>query len=107
MGKAIEINEANFGTEVLQSDVPVLIDFWATWCSYCMMISDSIDELAEEYSGRVKVCKVNFDENAALARKHKILSLPTLLVYKDGAVVNQRPGGGSKPDIEALFKDFV
>ncbi len=107
MSEGIELNGGNFESEVLQSPVPVLIDFWAAWCAPCRMIGPVIDQLAGEYAGRIKVAKVNVDEEGALAERHGIVSIPALVVYKDGAIVAQRAGAAPKRDIEALFKDFI
>ena len=107
MSEHIVITGANFDTEVLQSAVPVLIDFWASWCGPCRMIGPFIDQLAAEYAGRIKVGKVNVDEETDLASRHGIVSIPTLIVYKDGKVVNQAVGGLPKQNIEALFKDLI
>lgn len=104
---SIKITDDNFETEVLQSQLPVLIDFWAPWCGPCKMIGPVIDQIADEYTGRLKVCKVNVDEESALAEKHGIASIPTLLLYKDGSQVLQKAGAGLKHDIEALFKDYI
>ena len=79
----IEITEANFETEVLKSDVPVLVDFWAVWCGPCQMQGPIIDELAEEVQG-VKFGKLNVDENMGLAQKFRVMSIPTLMLFKDG-----------------------
>ena len=107
MGSGILITNENFQTEVLQSSIPVLIDFWATWCGPCKMISPFIDELADEYEGRIKVGKINIEDESALAQQHKIVSVPTLLVYKDGQIVNKKAGAAPKHDIEALFKNLI
>jgi len=107
VSSGITITGGNFETEVLQSPVPVLIDFWAPWCGPCKMISPMIDELAEEYAGRIKVGKINVDEQTALAEQHGIVSIPTLVVYKDGAPAVQKTGAVPKHDIEALFKELI
>jgi len=104
---SVEITTDNFQSEVLESPVPVLIDFWASWCGPCKMIGPLIDQLADEYSGRLKVGKVNVDENGALAEQHGIVSIPTLIVYKDGALAGQKTGAAPKHDIEALFKNLL
>ena len=103
----ITITTDNFNSEVLQSPVPVLIDFWAVWCGPCKIISPVIDEIAGEFSGSLKVGKVNVDEEAALAEQHGITSIPTLVLYKDGELVNQKSGAAPKNDIVNLFKDFI
>jgi thioredoxin 1 len=103
----IDINDANFETEVLKSQIPVLLDFWASWCGPCKMIGPFIEQLASEYSGRINVGKVNVDEAEAISSRHGIVSIPTLVVYKDGQIVNQAVGAFPKQNIEALFKDFL
>jgi thioredoxin 1 len=103
----ITITNSNFESEVVKSSIPVLIDFWATWCNPCKMIGPFISQLADEYEGRIKIGKVNVDEEADIAQKHGIISIPTLVVYKDGNVVQQNVGAAPKHDIEALFKDLV
>ena len=107
MSEHIVVTSANFETEVLQSPVPVLLDFWAPWCGPCRMIGPFVEQLAVEYSGRLKVGKVNVDEEADLASRHGIASIPTLAVYKDGKITNQAAGALPKHNIEALFKDLL
>ena len=107
MSEHITVTSANFEAEVLQSPVPALLDFWAHWCGPCRMIGPMIEELAAEYSGRLKVGKVNVDEEADLASRHNIASIPTLVVYKDGSIANQAMGALPKQNIEALFKDLI
>jgi thioredoxin 1 len=81
MSNGIQIRGANFDTEVLQSPVPVLVDFWAEWCTPCKMIGPLLDQLGAEYSGRLKIAKVNVDEENDLAGRHNIVSIPTLVLY--------------------------
>jgi len=103
----ITITGGNFEQEVLQSPIPVLIDFWAAWCGPCKMISPFIDQLAGEYEGRIKIGKVNVDEENGLAERHGIASIPALVLYKDGVIVDQRNGAAPKRDIEAMFRDIA
>jgi len=107
MSKYIAVTNANFETEVVQSPVPVLLDFWAPWCGPCRMVGPSVEQLAEEYSGRLKVGKVNVDEEADLAGRHGVVSIPTLIVYKGGKIANQVVGALPKKNIESLFKDLI
>ena len=107
MGKALELNELNFDQEVLQSDIPVLVDFWAIWCGPCRMIAPIIEALAEEYAGKVKVCKVNVDENPNLAARFGIRAIPTLLLFKEGKVVEQLVGVQPKEILESILNRYV
>lgn len=100
----INLTAENFNEEVLECDIPVLVDFWAEWCGPCMMLAPTIEEIANEYSGTYKVCKVNVDSEPELAVNFGIESIPTLLIFKDGQLVNQSIGGRSKEQILDLFK---
>jgi thioredoxin 1 len=95
----IEVNEANFEDEVLKSAQPVLVDFWAEWCGPCQMLAPVLDQIAREQAGRVKVAKVNVDDNPALASRFGIQSIPTLLYFAEGRVRNQTLGAISKKRI--------
>ncbi len=99
MKPTIEINEANFETEVLKSTEPVLVDFWANWCGPCKMLAPVLDEIAKEQAGRVKVAKVNVDENPSLAARFSIQSIPTLLYFAGGQLRRQTLGAVSKKRI--------
>jgi thioredoxin 1 len=103
----VAITSGNFEAEVLQSSTPVLLDFWADWCAPCKMIAPFVEQLAEEYQGRIKVGKIDVDKEDELAGKHGVVSIPTLVVYKDGNIVRQQPGALPKRDIEGLFKDLI
>jgi thioredoxin 1 len=107
MQTTIEINEANFETEVLQSTQPVLVDFWAEWCGPCKMLSPVLDEIATEQAGRVKVAKVNVDENPVLAGRFGIQSIPTLLYFVDGQLRNQSIGAVSKNKIISALEALM
>jgi thioredoxin 1 len=99
----ITVTDASFDEEVLKSPWPVLVDFWAEWCGPCKMIAPILDELADEYDGRVKIAKVDVDNNQGLAVKYGITAIPSLLFFKDGEVVDQVRGLRSKRDLKESF----
>lgn len=99
----VRLTKNNFRDEVLNSDIPVLVDFWATWCGPCRMVAPIVEEIADEYDGRIKVDKVNVDEEPELAMQFRVASIPTLMVFKNGQLVNTAVGYRPKADILALF----
>ena len=96
----VEITEANFQTEVLASTKPVLVDFWAIWCGPCKALAPIIDEIAKDYAGRVKVASVDVDAASSLAGRYEIRAIPTVLMFRDGKVVDQFTGLRSKSEIQ-------
>ena len=102
----LTLTAASFEQEVLKSTVPVLVDFWAEWCGPCKMIGPIVDELASEYEGRAKVGKVNIDGHQGLAVEYGIRAIPTLLIFKEGQVVEQITGLKSKRDLKASLDKF-
>lgn len=107
MAADLAISAADFEKEVINSDVPVLIDFWATWCRPCVAIGPHIEEIATEVAGTAKVYKVNVDENQELASQYGVMSIPNLLVFKDGQVVDNMVGAGAKDDIKELLTKHI
>jgi thioredoxin 1 len=100
MNYTVEGTDTNFDQEVLKSDLPVLVDFWAPWCGPCRMVSPVVEELAEELTGKLKVVKVNTDENQEIAVKYGIRSIPTLGIFKDGNIVDGLIGAVPKQTIK-------
>lgn len=99
----ITITKENFEQEVLKPNIPVLVDFWATWCGPCMMLSPIIEEISKEYDGKIKVGKINTDEQEELAAQFGIVAIPTLLLFKEGKVVNKMSGYRAKDEIVKMF----
>lgn len=100
----LKITRENFENEVMKSDIPVLIDFWAPWCGPCRMMGPIIEQLAEEYEGKVKVGKVNVDEEGELSQAFGVMSIPTIVLVKDGKVVKQAVGARPKAEVEAMLQ---
>ena len=107
MSAAVTIDQGNFDTEVIQSDTPVLVDFWAEWCMPCKMVAPVLEQLSQDYAGRLKIAKVDVDDNGEIAQKFNIVSIPTLLLFKGGSVVGQQVGAVPRETIEGLFKDHL
>lgn len=102
-----KFTDQNFDSDVSKSNIPVLIDFWATWCGPCKAIAPVIDEIAGEYNGKVKVGKVDVDQNQDTAMKYGVRSIPTLLIIKDGKVVNQIVGAVPKGNITTMLDEII
>ena len=102
-----EVNDSNFKHEVLESDIPVLVDFWAAWCGPCKMIAPTIEEIAKEYQGKLKVCKLNVDEANQTAANYGIMSIPTLIIFKNGQVMEQIVGAVDKSVLDEKAKPYI
>ncbi|MBL8065293.1 MAG: thioredoxin [Chthonomonadaceae bacterium] len=107
MGSNLAVKASEFESTVLQSDVPVLVDFWATWCRPCVSIGPFIEEIAQEMAGRAKVVKVNVDEEGDVAMKYGIMSIPALVVFKNGQEVDRMVGAGPKETLKAFLEKHV
>ncbi len=100
MSNIPEVCDSNFNEEVLQSSVPAVVDFWASWCGPCRMLSPLVEELSQEYSGKIKIVKMNTDDNPSTPSKYMIISIPTLIFFKNGKPVDQLVGVQSKNEIK-------
>lgn len=107
MAKPIEVNDSNFQSEVLDAGVPVLVDFWATWCSPCRMIAPIVEELAGEYEGKVKVAKLDVDTNQGTARQFGVMSIPTLILFKQGKPAERIVGYKAKTELQKQISRHV
>ena len=103
----VKIMDSNFKQEVLESNIPALVDFWAQWCAPCHMVAPAVKEIAEEYKDKLKVCKLNVDEAPQTAAAYGIMSIPTLLVFKNGEVVDKAIGALPKQQLEEIIKPHV
>jgi thioredoxin 1 len=103
----LTLKDSNFDTEVLKADVPVLVDFWATWCGPCKMMAPTVDAIATEYAGKVKVGKLDVDEAGGTAMRYNIQGIPTLLLFKGGRVVEMRVGAVGKAEVLKMLQPHV
>lgn len=103
----IDINDSNFKAEVLEESLPVLVDFWAVWCGPCLRLAPLIEEIAKDYKGKLKVCKLNIDESPKTASGCDIMSIPTLAIFKKGKVVDKIIGALPKAELESAIKRHV
>jgi len=102
-GNLLEFTDDNFDQEAMKSDLPVMVDFWAPWCAPCRMVGPIIEELSNSYSGKVKVGKLNTDDNPGIASRYGIMSIPTILLFKNGQIVDRIVGAVPKKDFEKML----
>ncbi len=103
----VKVNDTNFKQEVLDSDIPALVDFWAPWCAPCHIVAPAVEEIAREYKGKLKVCKLNVDEAPNTASRYGIRSIPTLAIFKDGKVADKVVGALPKSELETTIKRHI
>jgi len=103
----VKVNDENFKKEVLESELPCLVDFWAEWCMPCRMVAPTVEAIAKEYKGKLKVCKLNVDEASKTASTYGIMSIPTLVIFKNGKVADKVVGVVSKKELEATIKPYI
>jgi thioredoxin 1 len=107
MTKPVNVTDDNFQAEVIDYDLPVLVDFWAEWCGPCRMVAPILDKLAPEYDGKVRIAKVNVDENPGLAQYFQVMSIPTMMMFKDKTMVFNQAGALPEPALRDLLNQLV
>ena len=107
MSSAAAVTDSSFEQEVLKSDMPVLVDFWAPWCGPCRMVSPIVDEISKDFEGKIKVCKLNTDENPNVASQYGIRSIPTLMIFKDGQKVDTVVGAVPKATLSTTISKYI
>ncbi|AFZ16171.1 thioredoxin [Allocoleopsis franciscana] len=107
MSAAVQVTDASFKQDVLESDIPVLVDFWAPWCGPCRMVAPVVDEIAQQYDGKVKVVKLNTDENPQIASQYGIRSIPTLMIFKGGQRVDMVVGAVPKTTLANTLEKYI
>lgn len=103
----VKITAANFRNEVLESELPCLVDFWAEWCAPCRMVAPVLEEIAREYKGKIKVCKLNVDEASEIASEYGVMSIPTLMFFKDKEIVDKTIGAVPKTDLAKMIDRHI
>ena len=103
----VKLTDENFEQEILKAELPALVDFWAPWCGPCHMVAPIVEEIANQYQGKLKVGKLNVDEAPGIASKYGIMSIPTLVIFKEGKVVEQMVGASPKEQIEEKIKPYI
>jgi len=103
----VRVDDTNFQQEVLESDIPALVDFWAPWCMPCHIVAPILSEIAIEYEGKLKVCKLNVDEAPNIASRYEVMSIPTLALFKKGEMVDRIIGAVGKPELENMVKHYI
>jgi thioredoxin 1 len=106
-GMEVKLTDDNFEKEVITAKIPVLVDFWAPWCGPCQAVSASIQEIAKEYAGKLKVCKLNVDEAPGIATQYTVMSIPTLLIFKDKKIMAKKVGTMSKRDLLKFIQPYI
>ena len=101
------VNDTNFIQEVLESEIPVLVDFWANWCGPCKMMAPTVEEIAKEYQDKLKVCKVNIDDAPKITANYGVMSIPTFSIFKDGKVMEQVVGAVDKSVLDKKIKSYI
>lgn len=105
--QVINLDENNFENEVINSKIPVLVDFWAEWCGPCQMVLSIVDELSEEFKGKAKIAKLNVDENRSIAMKYRVMSIPTVLFFNQGEEVRREVGAKTKSDYHTIINSLL
>jgi thioredoxin len=104
---AVDLTTENFTKEVIESEIPVLVDFWAPWCGPCKMVAPHLDSLASSYSGKIKICKINVDEAPDIATRYSVMSIPAIFIFKNGEIMEKQVGAMNLSDLEKFVQSYV